>query len=387
MGIKTRLIIQFFLIYIISLVIFVSIASEIIYKSQSIWQLENLDKSLKQSIDIFNKAKKHNILNKKFEKEYQELILKLMREHKQKEVFRENIIRNLIVKLLVSTFPFFLLIVLYFYVRVDQLINPLKRLSKRMSVYPLKSLKLKKKAVSEVSVLIDTFNHMIEQIKDYEQKLEAEQRITGWLEMSRAVVHEINNFILPIERSLVNLEKGIDQDNENNITMARNALNNIKELIFNMKRFYKVSSQVNKRIDIIKELHYICNGFDIICNNNTGLDKIFNTLHRLEFNELIINLIKNGFEAVPSDREPEIKVEVSLMRKKMQISIKDNGTGINKKDHKKIFQPSFSTKRKGMGLGLAIVHRIIIKNNWKLRIISEVNKGTFFIVSIPIKGR
>lgn len=389
MGIKSRLIFLFFVTYIISLIIYIFISTEIIYRGYSIWKLKNLEETLKKSIVIFNKASENKILTKKEQSEYKNLILNTMQEYKQKEIFKERIAYNLIKKLFLTTLPFFLIFILFVYISVDMVIKPVKLLARSMAGYPLKKVKLKKKVVKEIKVLITTFNEMTDKIKEYERKLHVQQRITGWLEMSRALVHEISNFIFPIERSLAAINKETKKKKAivNEYRIVQNSLSNIKELITNMKRFYRTDRKKTMNIDIINELKYICHGYDIQLINTAEKKRIICSINRLEFNELIINLIKNAFESIPALRIPKIVTEVNKIKEWIVISIKDNGKGIPGKKIKKIFEPDFSTKRKGMGLGLAIVQRIITGNNWEMEIKSKVSKGSSFIVKIPLKGR
>jgi signal transduction histidine kinase len=66
------------------------------------------------------------------------------------------------------------------------------------------------------------------------------------------------------------------------------------------------------------------------------------------------------------------------------IMIQDNGAGIEEELQSKIFQPNFTTKNSGMGMGLAIVHNIIVNAGGKIWFQSELNKGTTFYVSLPL---
>ena len=71
-------------------------------------------------------------------------------------------------------------------------------------------------------------------------------------------------------------------------------------------------------------------------------------------------------------------------REKISLSIKDTGPGIVKADQDKIFEPFYSTKANGSGLGLSIVKRIADSNNWILEVKSDMKSGTEFLLAIPV---
>jgi signal transduction histidine kinase len=95
------------------------------------------------------------------------------------------------------------------------------------------------------------------------------------------------------------------------------------------------------------------------------------------------NLVKNASQAIPEGRQPQIEIGVKEDGKKALLWVKDNGTGIPKDEQEKIFEPSFTTKTKGMGMGLAIVRTIIEGLNGKIWFETEEGKGTTFFMRLP----
>jgi len=69
------------------------------------------------------------------------------------------------------------------------------------------------------------------------------------------------------------------------------------------------------------------------------------------------------------------------------LIVKDKGTGISPEDLQRIFEPYYSTKKSGVGLGLSIVKKIIEEHGWKIEVESELNKGTKFIIKLEIGNR
>ncbi len=102
-----------------------------------------------------------------------------------------------------------------------------------------------------------------------------------------------------------------------------------------------------------------------------------------QFKEVLINIAQNGIKAMKNGGELEIITEMS--EHKLTIRMTDNGEGISEKNMKQIFKPFYSTKTSGMGLGLAIVQRIVESHGGKISCTSEVGKGTTFEIRMPIE--
>jgi signal transduction histidine kinase len=112
---------------------------------------------------------------------------------------------------------------------------------------------------------------------------------------------------------------------------------------------------------------------------------IQNTLLRVDGNKIqrvFANLIKNAFDAMPKGGE----LAISSIQKENTVDFifRDTGIGMSKEVAAKIFTPLFTTKAQGMGLGLVICKRFVEAHKGKLSVESEQNKGTAFIVSLPI---
>ena len=101
--------------------------------------------------------------------------------------------------------------------------------------------------------------------------------------------------------------------------------------------------------------------------------------------QCLINIIQNALHAVDNNKEePVLELKTSKDKKKVSLNIKDNGVGIEEKDLDNIFDPFFSTKNKGTGLGLTIVYKIIKDHQGDILLTSEKGKGTEFQIDFPL---
>ncbi|GBR76826.1 hypothetical protein NO2_1316 [Candidatus Termititenax persephonae] len=104
------------------------------------------------------------------------------------------------------------------------------------------------------------------------------------------------------------------------------------------------------------------------------------------FRQVIVNLLLNAIEALPKGRKGRVEISATAdqIKDTALITISDNGCGISRENQKKLFTPFFTTKPKGNGIGLADVHRIIEEHQGRIKVISEMGKGTAFTIEIPL---
>lgn len=114
-------------------------------------------------------------------------------------------------------------------------------------------------------------------------------------------------------------------------------------------------------------------------------DEIIAKLDRTQLIRVITNLVKNAIQSIPEEQEHKL-VFVTVFREdnQVKIAVKDNGKGISEENAARIFEPKFTTKSSGMGLGLAIIKNIIENYHGTITFETELNIGTEFLVSFPI---
>ena len=115
----------------------------------------------------------------------------------------------------------------------------------------------------------------------------------------------------------------------------------------------------------------------------TSDEKIRLRLDRTQWIRVTTNIVQNALQAVKQGEQPIVKVTLEKGDKKVKISFADNGIGIPKSIQSKVFEPKFTTKSKGMGLGLGIVKNIIDLHNGKIEY-STSEKGTTFVVTLKL---
>ncbi len=111
------------------------------------------------------------------------------------------------------------------------------------------------------------------------------------------------------------------------------------------------------------------------------------SLDRQQIKQAMINLVDNAITALRGRGQIEIRLRYQNTADRVQIIVSDNGPGITDEDKSRLFEPDFSTKKTGMGLGLTIVNTIVAEHDGKIRVEDREPHGARFSISLPIERK
>ncbi|MBE0460326.1 MAG: HAMP domain-containing histidine kinase [Candidatus Aminicenantes bacterium] len=276
------------------------------------------------------------------------------------------------------------------------IILPIKKLLKGTKEVSLGNLEtsLSYKPQDEMKTLIDGFNTMVKNLKQHQQELAEISKKVAWAEMARKVAHEVKNPLTPIQLSAEHLVK-VYEDKKGNFedTLKESVTYIIKE-VENLRKtaqdFLEISKEppmkkeaVNVKKVLQETIHPYKNIlFDRITFKETYTGDDFTIIgEESKIKTAIRNIITNAIEAIPD--HGEILIDASSFKTQILIKIRDTGIGIQKNLLKKIFDPYFSTKDVGTGLGLPIAKKIIENSRGSIMVLSEEHKGTSIIIKLP----
>lgn len=224
-------------------------------------------------------------------------------------------------------------------------------------------------------------------------ELEKAQRVAAWREVARRIAHEVKNPLTPIKLSAQRLKrKYAHQINDEIFTNCTDTIVEHVDLIRNLVNEFSTFAKFPDaniapcRIEniILETIALYREGLekmDIRSNFAPNIPVL--KLDHQHMKQAFINLIDNAVYAV--DKKGEILIDVSYdeILKIVRIEIADNGKGISDKEKTRLFEPYFSTKKTGMGLGLAIVSSIISDHNGVIRVQDNKPTGAKFIIELP----
>ncbi|NNC69659.1 MAG: GHKL domain-containing protein [Flavobacteriaceae bacterium] len=246
-------------------------------------------------------------------------------------------------------------------------------------------------ASEEMHNLVNAYNDMVDELGESAVKLAKSEREQAWREMAKQVAHEIKNPLTPMRLTVQSFEQRFDPEDPNakekinefsksliqqidTMSSIASAFSNFAEMPRQKREELDVVEVVKLAIDIFNEdyIHYF--------NNK---DKIIAKLDKTQLIRVVTNLVKNAIHSVVEQEHPKIEVKVSEDNGNVIISVADNGKGITEEDKNKIFEPKFTTKSSGMGLGLPMIKNIVEAYNGNITFVSQQNHGTVFTVTIP----
>ncbi|MBN1949498.1 MAG: HAMP domain-containing protein [Candidatus Cloacimonetes bacterium] len=245
--------------------------------------------------------------------------------------------------------------------------------------------------IREIRELKQSFNSMSRELDKTQQKLLKAEKEMIWKELSRILAHEIKNPLTPIQLSVQRLEEKFETDTAKFQSIFPEAVSIINQEIDNLQNLARSFSNFARSIepdfrtfnptpvleDIIKSYHHHSR---INLNVKQQILIRFDPTH---FYQVITNILQNAIDA--SRPEDVITIEIDATENNSIIRIIDRGSGIAPAEINKIFEPYFTRKKKGTGLGLALVNKLVSVNDAKIQVRSEAGRGSCFELQMDWK--
>jgi len=235
--------------------------------------------------------------------------------------------------------------------------------------------------------------------KRMEEELQKAQKIESLGILAGGIAHDFNNILTPIlaNISIARTFADFDRDIGEALTDAEKACLRAKGLTQQLLTFSKGGMPVKELVSICgllkEETRFASSGSNVRWAYSVPEDLWWVEIDQGQMGQVIRNLIINAAQAMPEGGMARIEAvnvtlgpnkHVSLKEGKyVRIDISDNGVGIPPRHLPKIFDPFFSTKDKGSGLGLSISHTIVMRHQGSIEVESEMGKGTTFHIYLP----
>lgn len=243
----------------------------------------------------------------------------------------------------------------------------------------------------ELNQLVKAYNKMILQIKEQKERLSFREKEEAWREMAKQVAHEVKNPLTPMKLTIQNFERKFDpadpQITEKVKKMSKIMVDQI-DLVATVanafSQFAQLPEKHNEIFDVNQEIKNIIRIFsDEKIYFHSNKDKILVDMDKIYLSRIVTNIVSNARQARDENRENIINVDVEQRQKRIIITIEDNGVGIPEDLYQRIFEPNFTSKSSGMGLGLTMVRKMVEDYKGEISVKSTVGKGTMFTISLP----
>ena len=246
----------------------------------------------------------------------------------------------------------------------------------------------------EMKTLVDGFNTMIRSLKEHQQELAELGKKAAWAEMARKVAHEIKNPLTPIQLSAEHILRVFEDGRGDFESALRESISYIVSEVENLRRiaheFLEISHQPLPRRepfgldDLVRETvepyrKLLAERIDIH-EDYQGSDFIL-TGDRAKLKIALRNLLTNAIESIHG--RGEIRARVEARPGELALTIADTGEGMDREVMDRVFEPYFSTKDAGTGLGLPIAKNIVEDHGGSIQVTSRPGQGTSIVLRWP----
>ncbi len=341
---------------------------------------------IKESIDNFN----YNSFYKKFSFDGKNYILGV------NDAFNKVKINFSIAEVDVFLFGVYsfaiLIIIILSTLLANKISYPIRNLTKALSSVKQGDLniQIENKERGELKALIDGFNSMVHELRNNQEELAVFEREKAWKEMARQVAHEIKNPLTPMKLSMqqliityrdkrVNFEQIFDKLSTTILNQIEN-LNQIASEFSSFARMPRLNLEKVDLISVIRDIAILYTDKKLNVAIKTELSRAEVEADITQLRRLFINMIRNSIQA----KSTLIEIGINILSDNFIVSVKDNGTGILPDFTGRIFEENFTTKEKGMGIGLKLARKYIEEINGKIELVNSSSTGTNFKIYIPM---
>jgi len=250
-----------------------------------------------------------------------------------------------------------------------------------------------KTATEEISTLVKAYNGMIDELESSAAQLATNEREAAWREMAKQVAHEIKNPLTPMRLTVQSFHRKFDPSDPDVKVKLEEYSNSLIQQIDTMSAiasafstYAQMPAQQDEALNVVKITKLALDIFneDYIYFSSEG-KQLIARFDRTQLIRVLTNLIKNSIQAIQqrNPENPHIEVRVFEESDYAVITVMDNGVGISEESRSKVFEPKFTTKTSGMGLGLAMVKKIVETYNGSVTFTSTENEKTIFKIAFP----
>jgi signal transduction histidine kinase len=252
----------------------------------------------------------------------------------------------------------------------------------------------------EIGELTQSFNFMVQKLREkraLEEKLREVEHLSGIGQFVRDIAHEIRNPLNFISLS-------IDHLKEKYVPLENSKKEKFESLIISIKQeIQRLNRLVGDFLDYGRPIQLSLREVDLVGlieevmalvlakaeKDNIEINRQYEVLPKLSLDPELIktcifNIVLNAFQAMPDGGRLTVSTKTS--DGKVSVVIEDTGIGVSRENLSKVFDPFFSTKEKGLGLGLAMTKRVVEEHGGKVEFQSKEGKGSTITMSFPINS-
>ena len=233
----------------------------------------------------------------------------------------------------------------------------------------------------------------VRKVEESQKALLQAEKMAAAGRLSASIAHEVNNPLQAVQNCLhlAGREDLPEEKRKEYFDLARTELERLMITVRRMLDFYRPSATSLEKIDVLEMLEYITHLMSKQLNES-GVRVVIDPTGKIpairavgsQIQQVFINLTLNAADAMPSGGN--LKISVRPVKGGVELIFQDNGKGIPKDKQSNIFEPFFSTKDGGTGLGLTVSYNIITAHGGSLELLADREPGACFRIFLPVAG-
>jgi signal transduction histidine kinase len=232
----------------------------------------------------------------------------------------------------------------------------------------------------------------IVETNEMRDKLIRSERLAAVGELASSIGHELRNPLNVVRNCvyLIKMTQAEKMDNETaeTLTLLDRQVDISNRIVTDLLDFTRVKEPNRSRVNLARLMRDTLKEIEVKENvqviNEIEDDQIDLQIDPDQIGRAFLNLILNAIQSLAE--KGFVKISAGLNADQARIVFEDNGCGITEQNLAKLFEPLFTTKAKGLGLGLAITRRLIEQNGGSIKVTSAVGEGSVFTVTLPVDG-
>jgi nitrogen fixation/metabolism regulation signal transduction histidine kinase len=313
--------------------------------------------------------------------------LRLAQERLNRSFFYPFIIVYAIILVLALGFAFLM---------AERLARPVRRLVDATSAVARGDwrIQIKREVGGEIGTLVDSFNRMVGRLDTQRRRLSDLEKMASWREVGRHLAHEIKNPLLPIRLTVQEMKDQYPGGDERygtllteSVRVVEDELSHLQKLVKEFSSFARMPglSPVEGSIeDLARDVSRLYPQVETTIEPDGELPRAIFDPDQLR--RVLVNLFDNSVSMVGPEAPGMIEIEIRHEGDSIVLTFADNGPGIPAEYLPKIFDPYFSTRGEGSGLGLAMVKNIILLHGGTIEAASPEGGGAVFTITLPVRG-
>jgi nitrogen fixation/metabolism regulation signal transduction histidine kinase len=280
--------------------------------------------------------------------------------------------------------------------RIADPVNRLTRATRRIARGDLDA-RIAATSSDELRRLVEDFNRMADDLKRQRAELERTQRLEAWAEMARQVAHDIKNPLTPIQLSAeharrVNVDRGrpLSPALDECITSILTQVKLLRQIATEFSSFasspvaHLEPTSVPALVEEVVEPYRAGLAERVTIDVQAAADLPQVAIDRTLFARALTNIIENALHAMPGGGRLTIRTQATADGNAVTIAIVDTGVGMDQEALRRIFEPYFSTKASGTGLGLTIAKRNVALVGGTIAVSSVRGEGTTVTITLRV---